>query len=104
MRDSMRLPPAVLSAFLKGEWTVSVTGKPYHSQAMDEAHESMINKSTKDLTTRPTLYRLIELENFSAVLTKVWNGLKRTAFKFSKKKRSMKKLQQRSICVPSLRK
>lgn len=54
MKDTMKLPSAVIAAFINGEWTVSATGKPYHNMAMDEAHESLINKRTKELTTRPS--------------------------------------------------
>jgi hypothetical protein len=54
MKDAMKLPSAVIAAFINGEWTVIATGKPYHNMAMDEAHESLINKITKELTTRPS--------------------------------------------------
>ena len=83
MRDCMQLPHEVLCAFMRGEWTVSATGSPYHSQAMDEAHESLVNKSTKDLTTRPTIYRIVELANFMAVLSKVYKGMINCINKFS---------------------
>ena len=81
MKNSMQLPQEVLNAFLCGEWTVSAKSIPYHSQAMDEAHESMVNKS-KDLTTRPTLYRIVELSNFMAVLNHVVNGMTQVLNKF----------------------
>ena len=91
IRDAKKLPTEVLAAFARGEWVVSVTGNPYHSQAMDEAHESCINKSTKYLTTQPTLYRIVKLANFMAILSKMWKALKQLAFKYSKKKKKYEK-------------
>ena len=91
MKDCMKLPTEVLGAFLRGEWTVSAKGIPFHSQAMDEAHESLVNKSTKDLTTKPTLYRIVELSNFMAVVNKVISGLTSVMDKFGVEKQSTSK-------------
>ena len=91
MKDCMRLPDDVLAAFMRGEWTVSATGNPYHNQGMDEAHESLINKSTKDLTTRPTIYRIVELANFMAVLRKIFKGLTSYMFQYDSEKKSYDK-------------
>lgn len=29
--------------FLRGEWTVSAKGRPFHNLALDKVHESIIN-------------------------------------------------------------
>ena len=67
MKDCMvGLPSEVLQSFMDGNWIVSAKGNKYHSFAMDEAHESMINKSLKEITTRPCFNRVVNLANFYA--------------------------------------
>ncbi len=51
LTDAITLPEWVLNQFLKGEWTASVNARPHHNLALDEAHECMINKRLKELTS-----------------------------------------------------
>ena len=57
-----------------GEWTVSNRGRPYHNLAIDEAHESIINLRLKELTSRPSLFRTVQLADFMAYLYRIIEG------------------------------
>jgi hypothetical protein len=88
MKDNMKLPEEVMLAFLNGKWTVSGNGTPYHNQAIDEAHESMVNKRTKQLTSRPSEHHVISLANFMAMLDSIDRKLGGYVSKYSSRKSS----------------
>ena len=48
------MPPKLLDFFEKGGFTVSLSGRQYHSVGIDEAHEMLINKHTKQAMVRPS--------------------------------------------------
>ena len=48
------MPPKLLDFFEKGGFTVSLSGKQHHSVGIDEAHEMLINKHTKQAIVRPS--------------------------------------------------
>ena len=48
-------------------------GRPFHNQALDEAHETIINKI--ETTTRPSHFRIVNLVGFMAYLDRVCTGL-----------------------------
>ena len=75
LADSVIYPKDIMGHFLNGEWTVSVKGQPYHNQALDEAHESIINRKLKQITTRPSHFRMVNLADFMAYLDSVCTGL-----------------------------
>ncbi len=54
-----------------GEWTASLTGRPHHNVALDEAHEMVINRRLKQITSRASHFRTVELADFVAFLEKV---------------------------------
>ena len=54
IKDVLHLPSEVQNHFNEGEWTISLTGKPFHNVALDEGHEQVVNKQLKELTTRPS--------------------------------------------------
>ena len=60
---------------MDGQWTVSVKGRPYHNLALDEAHECIVNRKLKQITTRPSYFRMVELADFIAYLDQVVSGL-----------------------------
>ena len=63
-------------------WAVDyVKGRPYHNLALDEAHECSINRKLKQITTRPSYFRMVELANFMAYLDGVVSSLDLHAFK-----------------------
>ena len=53
-KDVLRMPSELLDYFEKGGFTVSLSGKYYHSVGIDEAHEMLINKHTKQAIVRPS--------------------------------------------------
>ena len=61
----LTLPDDVLDHLSTGEWTVSIKGVPYSNLAIDEAHESVINRRLKQITSRPST---IELADFMSYL------------------------------------
>ena len=73
--DIYTYPDEVLQQFKDGQWTVSVKGRPYHNIALDEAHECIINRKLKQITTRPSYFRMVELADFMAYLDSVTSGL-----------------------------
>ena len=70
INDVIQLPLDLKRKFYCGEWILNKTGRPFHSVALDEGHEQIINKRLKELTTRPSEYRTVTLANFMAYLDK----------------------------------
>ena len=82
LSDSYTYPKEMLQLFKNGQWTVSVKARPFHSLALDEAHESIVNRKLKQITTRPSHFRMVELADFMAYLDGVVSGLE-TCFQIS---------------------
>ena len=55
LADVHSLPEEVLSTFCKGGFVVSLSGRPWHTVALDEAHEMKINRECKTSIVRPSL-------------------------------------------------
>ena len=68
IKEISTLPIDLLKQCLNGGWSVSLTGNKYHNLAVDEAHENQINKTIKEMTTRPSHFRTVELANFMAYI------------------------------------
>ena len=81
LADTYTYPDEVLKLFKDGQWTMSVKGRPYHNLALDEAHECIINRKLKQITTRPSHFRMVELANFMANLDSVVSSLDLHVFK-----------------------
>ena len=86
LADSYTYPKQVLENFKNGEWTVSYKGRPYNSLALDEAQECIINRKLKQITTRPSHFRMVEMSDFMAYLDVVVTGLDSHVFKLNKDK------------------
>lgn len=52
--DLLALPENISTQFQQGAFVASISGTPWHSVAIDECHETMINKSCKMAIVRPT--------------------------------------------------
>lgn len=72
--DTLTLPASILSKFMEGEWTVSLKGVPFSNLALDEAHECVINSRMKQITSRPSAFRTVELADFMLYLDKILVG------------------------------
>ena len=63
---------------------MSVKGRAFHNLPLDEANESIINRKLKQITTRPSHFRMVELADFMAYLDFVVSGLEDFALKWHK--------------------
>ena len=54
LADVSSLPQIVLNTFRMGGFVVSISGRTWHSVAIDEAHEMKINKECKTSIVRPS--------------------------------------------------
>ena len=86
LADSYTYPKQVLNNFKNGQWTVSYKGRPYHSLALDEAQECIVNRKLKQITTRPSHFRMVEMADFLAYLDTVVTGINSHVFKMKKDK------------------
>ena len=90
LADTYTYSDEVFKQFMDGQWTVSVKGRPYHNLALDEAHECIINRKLKQITTRPSYFRMVELADFMAYLDQVVSGLDLHVFKYHKHSNQIK--------------
>ena len=72
--------------FQKGEWTLSISGNKFHTVAVDESHEQMINKRLTELTAIPSEYQTVTLANSMAFLDKIMSCMEKMVFIFSNRK------------------
>ena len=53
LEDIATMPAPIIAMFRQGAFVVSVTGRPWHSVAIDESHEMLINKDCKTSIIHP---------------------------------------------------
>ena len=54
LADCLLLPKDIQQKFTSGGFTVSITGRAWHSIGLDEAHEMLINKDCKKAVVHPS--------------------------------------------------
>ena len=54
LSDLLIMPTDILAKLKAGCFAASITGRPWHSAAIDEAHKMMINKDLKSAVVRPS--------------------------------------------------
>lgn len=79
--DILTYPDNIIQSFQAGLWTASRLGLPYHNQALDELHETVVNRGLKEVIARPSHFRAVELGNFMAYLDTVVSGWEQRLFK-----------------------
>ena len=68
LQDYLTFPQELLDDLMDGKWTVSIKGNAYHNLAIDEGHECLINRRLKQITSRPSHFRTVQLADFMAYL------------------------------------
>ena len=53
LADLVTIPPAIKAMFKQGRFVVSISDRPWHSVALDESHEMLINRDCKASIVRP---------------------------------------------------
>ena len=69
-----------MNNFKKGCFSVSLTGRPWHSVGIDEAHEMAINKDCKRSIVRPTEDYINRVANYMPYRVKCLENLKKEIF------------------------
>ena len=64
LADLATMPSNILSELQRGQFTVSIKGRPVHDVAVDEAHEMLVNKDIKRAVVRPTALHLKQTAQF----------------------------------------
>ena len=54
LSDLLDIPTDILAKLKDGSFATSITGRPWHSVAIDEVHEMMTNKDFKSAVVRPS--------------------------------------------------
>lgn len=53
---------------MDGKWTVSLKGHAYNNLVIDEVHGCYINRRLKQITSRPSHFRTVQLADFMAYM------------------------------------
>ena len=78
--DVLTLPNTILECFAKGGFVVSIGGNSWHSVAIDESHEMMINKSYKTSVVHPTQDYIHRIANYIPYRNKCVENLRKQLF------------------------
>ena len=57
LEDVLVMPAPIRAMFSQGTFVVCIVGRPWHSLAIEESHEMLINKDCKTATTQHIRYR-----------------------------------------------
>ena len=60
LNDSYTYPQEIPELLKNGQWTVSVKARSFHNLALDEAHECIVNRKLKQITTKPSHFRMVD--------------------------------------------
>ncbi len=78
--DVVRMPDSILTMFQQGAWVVSVTGRPWHSVGIDEAHEMLINRECKTSIMRPSADYIRHIAKYLPYRSKVIENIRHNLF------------------------
>lgn len=74
--DLLSMPPEIRAMFKQGAFVVSICGRPWHSVAIDECHEMMINKDCKMSIVRPLPDSISRIVNYMAYRSRTMENLR----------------------------
>ena len=77
LSDLLVMPKEILEHLQSGKFVASLSGRPGHSVAIDEAHEMKINKDLKTAIVRPSTEIMNRLSLYLGHRTKMIDNLKR---------------------------
>ncbi len=80
LADCILLPVSISTAFSSGGFSVSVTGRSWHSVAIDEAHKMLINKDCKLAVVHPTKEFVSRVSLYFPYRSKVQHNLKKQLY------------------------
>ncbi len=80
LADVLAYPSSIVEQLKKGCFSVSLSGRPWHSVAIDEAHEMAINKDCKTSILRPTEDYINRIATYMPFRAKCLDNLKTQLF------------------------
>ena len=81
LSDMLVMPKEILKDLQSGKFVASLSGRPGHSVAIDEAHEMKVNKDLKSAIVRPSTENMNRLSLYLGHRAKMIDNLKRQLMK-----------------------
>ena len=88
LADVQQLPESIRAMFNQGAHVVSLTGRPFHSVGIDEAHEVKINRDCKSSITNPNPDRINRMTKYITYRSTMLQNLKKQLFPIKETPRS----------------
>ena len=77
LADCILLPANITTSFSNGGFSVSITGRPWHSVGIDKAHEMLINKDCKMAVVHPNKEFITRVSLYFPFRSKVLQNIKK---------------------------
>ena len=77
LADCILLPADITTSFSNGGFSISITGRPWHSVGIDEAHEMLINKDCKLAVVHPNKEFITRVSLYFPFHSKVLHNIKK---------------------------
>ena len=82
LEDVLTMPAPIKAMFQQGAFVVSICGRPWHSVAIDESHEMLINKDCKMSIVRPLPDYINRIARYMPYRTKAVKKLPKSTISF----------------------
>ena len=103
LADLLTMPQSVITMLQQGGFVISISGNPWHSVGIDEAHEMLINKACKMSVVRPSPEHINTVAHYLPYRTKAIENLANYLFPEEKKRDESsalcKKCKKRAQCT-----
>ena len=86
LADLLTMPQSVITMLQQGGFVISISGNPWHSVGIDEAHEMLINKACKMSVVRPSPEHINTVAHYLPYRTKAIENLASYLFPEEKKR------------------